>query len=105
MHGDTIPVLTHLRGPRTSVCLLDDPVTFAINEDHALKMSVLPRPVALRSARRRNRRTLCVDRWRTRWSVLSARGSSLHREGSNPSPSFRLTSSDILAGGMPGPDR
>jgi len=36
-------------------------------------------------------RTLCVDRWRTRWSVLSARGSSLHREGSNPSPSLRLT--------------
>jgi hypothetical protein len=35
MHGGTIPVRTHLRGPRTSLCLLDDPVTFAINEDHA----------------------------------------------------------------------
>src|SRR5262245_2102522 len=30
-------------------------------------------------------RTLCVDRWRTRWSVLSARGSTLHREGGNGS--------------------
>src|SRR5467141_3875643 len=27
-----------LRGPRTSLCLLDDPVTFAINEDHAPKI-------------------------------------------------------------------
>src|SRR5258705_11092758 len=38
MHGGTIPVRTHLRGPRTSLCLLDDPVTFAINEDHAPKI-------------------------------------------------------------------
>src|SRR5207237_4227891 len=34
----TINVRTHLRGPRTSLCLLDDPVTFAINEDHAPKI-------------------------------------------------------------------
>src|SRR5215813_9466673 len=38
MHGGTIRVRTHLRGPRTSLCLLDDPVTFAINEDHAPKI-------------------------------------------------------------------
>jgi hypothetical protein len=55
MHGGTIPVRTQLRGPRTSLCLLDDPVTFAINEDHAPKQSVLQRRAALRSARRRNR--------------------------------------------------
>src|SRR6516225_10054488 len=38
MHGGTIPVRTHLRGPRTSLCFLDDPVTFPINEDHAPKI-------------------------------------------------------------------
>jgi len=38
MHGDTIPVRTHIRGPRTSLCLLDAPLTFAINEDHAPKI-------------------------------------------------------------------
>src|SRR6516225_3898563 len=38
MHGGTIAVRTHLRGPRTSLCFLDDPVTFAINEDHAPKI-------------------------------------------------------------------
>src|SRR5215470_13562223 len=38
MHGGTIPVRTHLRGPRTSLCLLDDTVTFAIDEDHAPKL-------------------------------------------------------------------
>src|SRR5215813_14188768 len=42
MHGGTIPVRTHLRGPRTSLCLLDDPVTFAINEDHAPKIRSSP---------------------------------------------------------------
>src|SRR5882757_8838593 len=108
MHGGTIPVRTHLRGPRTSLCLLDDPVTFAINEDHAPKI-LGPVSMSLfflmrqfvsvglaktgRSAKRAKTksRTLCVDRWRARWSVLSARGSSLHREGGNPSPSLRLT--------------
>src|SRR5580765_5239676 len=57
----TIPVRTHLRGPRTSLCLLDDPGTFATNEEHtkvsrtgqhvarfycdSLSQSVLPSPL------------------------------------------------------------
>src|SRR5205814_7901495 len=86
MHGGTIPVRTHLRGPRTSLCLLDDPVTFAINEDHAPKIrSCKYRPLC--EAREDEiAHSICVDCWRTRWSVLSARSSALHREGSNPSP-------------------
>jgi len=56
--------------------LLDDPVTFAINEDHAPKIrSCKDRPLC--EAREDEIAHSMRSRWRTRWSVLSARGSSL----------------------------